>query len=79
MFYYTYVLRSRKDGDLYTGWTNDLQSRLKRHNSGKVVSTKNRNPLILEYYEACRNKNQAIKREKYFKTGFGRSFLKTRM
>ena len=79
MFYYTYVLKSIKDKKLYIGWAVDLQRRLKEHNSGKVEATKNRRPLKLVYYEACLDKEKAIKREKYFKTGFGRRFLKSRI
>jgi len=77
--YYTYVLKSLKDSLLYIGWTDDLKSRIKKHNQGLAESTKNRRPLKLVYYEACLKKKQAIKREKYFKTGFGRRFLKNRI
>lgn len=79
MFYYTYVLRSEKDGKLYVGYTNDLKSRLKQHDSGLVLSTKPRRPLKLIYFEACTSEEKAIKREKYFKSGFGRNFLKNRL
>ncbi|MDP3971147.1 MAG: GIY-YIG nuclease family protein [bacterium] len=77
--FYTYVLKSHKDGKLYIGWTNNLQLRIKLHNYGKVKSTKNRRPLNLVYYEACLNKTNAIAREKALKTGFGRSYLKKRI
>ena len=77
--YFTYVLRSRIDNNLYVGWTDDLRKRFEDHNKGNVLSTKSRKPFELEYYEACRNKMRAIKREKYFKTGFGRRFLKNRI
>ena len=77
--YYTYVLRSKKDKKLYIGWTDDLRKRLKKHFNGKVEATKNRRPLELLYVEACLSKEKAIKREKYFKTGFGRRFLKDRV
>lgn len=77
--YYTYVLESQKDFKLYTGVTQDLRSRFEKHNKGLVESTKFRRPLRLIYYEACLNKERAIKREKYFKTGFGRKFLKDRI
>ena len=79
MFYFTYVLASKLDGNLYVGFTNDLKARINRHNKGEVHATKNRRPLELIYYEACKNKENAIKREKYFKTGFGRRFLKERI
>lgn len=77
--YYTYVLKSIKDSKLYIGWTDDLRLRIKKHNQGRVNATKNRRPLKLIYYEACLLKDKAIKREKYFKTGFGRRFLKMRI
>lgn len=77
--FYTYVLRSIKDKKLYIGFTNDLRARLKLHNDGNVKSTKSRRPFEVVYYEACLSKNKAEKREKYFKTGFGRGFLKNRI
>ncbi len=77
--FYTYVLRSIKDGDLYVGWTTDLKNRFELHNKGLVQATKYRKPLKIVYYEACLDKEKAIKREKYFKTGFGRRFLKDRI
>ena len=77
--FYTYVLRSQHDKKLYIGWTDNLKNRFSRHNRGLVQVTKGRGPFTLEYYEACLNKEKAIEREKYFKTGFGRNFLKSRM
>jgi len=56
-----------------------LNSRLREHNLGKVFATKSRVPLKLIYYEACLNKENAIKREKQLKTGFGRKYLKNRL
>jgi len=77
--YFTYVLKSLKDNQLYIGWTNDLISRLKEHNDGKVVSTSKRKPFIILYYEVCNMKEDAIGREKSLKTGFGRAYLKRRL
>ena len=77
--YYTYVLLSKGDNKFYTGFTQDLNDRLEKHNNGLVVSTSNRCPLRLIYYEVCLNKTDAIKREKYFKSGFGRRFLNNRL
>lgn len=78
-FYYTYVLKSLKNEDLYIGWTNDLVSRVNNHNKGKILSTKSKIPFKLVYYEACLSKEAAIKREKVLKTGFGRKYLKRRI
>jgi len=77
--YYTYILRSKKDGKLYVGWTDNLKRRFEQHNKGMVDSTRYRIPMELVYYEACLVQEKAIKREKYFKTGFGRRFLKDRV
>ncbi len=76
---YIYVLLSEKDGHFYTGSTNDLQRRIKEHNSGKANSTKNRRPLELIYYEACKDEADAIRREKYLKTSWGKQYLNKRL
>ncbi len=77
--YYVYVLRSKRDGKLYIGFTQDLRKRLKKHNQEEVGSTKYRAPLDLVYYEASLSKSKTLKRERYFKTGFGRRFLVSRI
>lgn len=77
--FYTYVLKSEKDNKLYIGWTDDLKSRLRKHQEGLVKSTKDRLPIKLIYYEACLKRNLAIKREKQLKTGFGRAYLNRRI
>jgi putative endonuclease len=76
--FYTYVLKSKIDNKLYVGWTLDLKKRIAKHEKGLVEATKNRVPLSLVYYEACLNKESAIKREKQLKSGFGRAYLKRR-
>lgn len=64
---YTYILRCA-DGTLYTGWTNDLQARLKAHNSGKGAKyTKNRLPVELVYFEEFSTKEEAMSREWHIK------------
>jgi len=78
-FYYTYVLLSKKDGQLYVGWTDNLRHRFVQHSQGAFTATKYRRPLAPVYYEACLSKEAAIEREKYFKSGFGRRFLKDRI
>ena len=77
--YYTYVLLSEKDGNYYVGYTKDLKLKFVQHQKGRVESTKNRLPLKLIYYEACINQYDALKREKYLKTHYGRLFLKNRL
>jgi putative endonuclease len=77
--FYTYVLKSKKDNKLYIGQSRDLRSRIDKHNKGLVNSTKDRRPLRLIYYEACVDEKKSLEREKYFKTGFGRRYLKNRI
>ena len=77
--FYTYVLQSQKDMKFYTGFTQDLKLRFEQHESGKVESTRDRRPLKLVYYEACINKEDAIKREKYLKTYNGKFYIKKRL
>jgi len=77
--YYIYILQSKKDNQFYTGDTKNLKVRINEHNLGKVVSTKNRLPLKLIYYEACLNQQDATHREKYLKTSWGKRFVKSRL
>lgn len=77
--FYTYIIKSTKDGKIYVGHTNDLRKRVAQHNSGKVESTRTRAPFKLLYYEACNILIDAIMREKQLKTGFGRAYLKRRL
>lgn len=76
--YYTYVLQCA-DGKHYIGSSSDIEQRVKEHANGDVPSTKSRRPVPLAYYEVCSSKTLALKREEYFKTGFGRRFLKERI
>lgn len=60
---YTYILRCA-DGTLYTGWTNDLEKRLKAHNAGTGARyTRARLPVTLLYYETHTDKAEAMRRE----------------
>ncbi len=77
--FYTYVLMSEKDKNFYIGFTKDLKVRLEEHQKGSVISTASRRPFKLIYYEACLDEQDAVKREKYFKSGFGRRFLRNRL
>lgn len=56
----------------------DVEKRLKEHNFGQVFSTKGYRPWTLIYVEKCGiNRTEARAREKYFKSGIGKEFLKT--
>lgn len=62
--HYVYALQSLKDKKwLYIGYSDDLRTRFKTHNDGKVKSTQFYRPLRLVYYEAYLNKNDATKKE----------------
>jgi putative endonuclease len=77
--FYTYVLISKKDGKFYVGYTQNLKVRFEQHDKGLVESTKDRRPLVLIYYEACLNKDDALNRERYLKTYHGKMFIKKRI
>lgn len=77
--YYTYVMRSKKDGKFYTGHASDLRKRFSQHNRKSTTSTKDRAPFELIYYEACVNEYDALAREKYLKSGMGKRYLKNRL
>ena len=74
--HYVYILQSQKDKKLYIGLTSDLKNRVKEHNAGECKSTKLRVPLELIFYEAYLNKEDAMRREKYFKTTKGKTILR---
>ena len=64
---YTYILRCA-DGTLYTGWTNDLERRLRAHNAGRGARyTRPRLPVELFYYESSETKEEAMSREAFIK------------
>ncbi|WP_291968032.1 GIY-YIG nuclease family protein [Maribacter sp.] len=75
--FYVYILRSEVDGCLYKGMTNNLQKRIEEHNSGKNKSTKGFLPWILVCNEEFETRIEARVREKYFKSGVGREYLKS--
>ena len=68
-----------KDLNFYTGFTTNLKLRFEQHKNGHVESTKNKRPFKLIYYEACLDKSDATKREKYLKTYHEKMFLKRRL
>jgi len=73
--FYIYVIKSSK-GKLYTGHTGDINKRLSEHNSGLCKSTKIDKGWRLIYSETFESRGDAMKREKWLKTGTGRKFIK---
>ena len=74
--YCVYILFSRKDLLLYTGYTTDIEERVKNHNQGKTKSTAPRRPLELIFCEFYLFETDARKREMYFKTTAGKKAIK---
>ena len=79
MFYYVYVLQSLKDEKFYIGFTTNLKNRLKDHNNGRNISTRDRKPFELIYFEGYLNKKDALGRKKFLKSGSGMRYLKKQM
>ena len=73
--YTVYVLVNDKKR-LYIGMTNSLKRRLKEHYSGRCRSTKGFRPYRLVFSENYSTREEARKKEKYLKSGFGREYLK---
>jgi putative endonuclease len=73
--FYVYVLRSKKDSGLYTGYSADLRRRVALHKQGDARATASRGPWELIYYEAYVEQADALGRERFLKSGSGRRFL----
>ncbi|MFA7298101.1 MAG: GIY-YIG nuclease family protein [Candidatus Absconditabacterales bacterium] len=56
--------------------TNNIERRLKEHNNGYEKPTKHYTPFTLIYTEEFVTRPEARIREKYFKSGQGKDFLK---
>jgi putative endonuclease len=77
--FYAYVIKSIHSGYLYKGHCGNLNVRLVQHNAGMTKSIRPHIPFELVYWEEFETLGEAIKREKYFKTAAGRSFLKKKL
>jgi len=75
--FYVYILRSKKDGSYYVGYTSHLQKRVERHNQGRSKYTKGKVPLYLVYYKKFQTKREAMKMEKLIKSFKGGEAFKT--
>jgi putative endonuclease len=74
--FFTYVLKSKKDQTHYYGHTQNLDTRLNYHNSGKVKYTTGHRPYEIIYSEEFANRSEAVKRELFFKSLSGYKWLK---
>jgi predicted GIY-YIG superfamily endonuclease len=79
-FFYVYILQSEADEKhFYSGFTEDLQARLKRHNAGEVPHTAKFRPWQIKTAIAFTKQEQAAKFEIYLKSASGRAFAKKRL
>ena len=76
--YFAYVIKSIHHDFYYKGHCKDLDKRLSEHNAGSTVSIKPYIPFKVIYSESFDIREDAIKRERYFKSAAGRRFLKTK-
>ena len=79
MPYYSYVLRSLKNNLLYKGSTEDIKKRIIAHNEGMVNFTAKYLPWELILFEEFETRSQAMKREKWYKTGVGREWINSQI
>jgi putative endonuclease len=73
--YFVYVLRSKRNGHLYTGSTGNPERRLSEHNAGYSKATRPYRPFDLVHKESFTSRAKAVQREKELKTGKGRDEL----
>jgi putative endonuclease len=73
--FYVYVLRSSKTGNRYVGSCVNLEQGLRWHNAGHSTATRHGVPWIMVWSEVFSSKNDAISKERYYKTGSGRNVL----
>lgn len=60
---YVYIVKC-SDNTFYTGWTNNLEKRIKAHSNGTGAKyTKGRGPVKLVYFEEFKDKKEAMRRE----------------
>ncbi len=76
--FFVYILQSKSNESYYTGYAEDLEKRLKDHNSGAVTYTSSKRPYELVWHCAFKDKSKAISFEKYLKSGSGIAFSRKR-
>ena len=76
MKWFVYVLRSINFERNYIGFSGNVSKRLRQHNSGKTKSTKPYLPWKILFSEEFSSKEEALKREKFLKSGKGRDYIK---
>lgn len=77
--YYVYVIKSKKYGNIYIGYSTNLKQRIIDHNAGKSTYTNKYKPWVLLSYFAFSDKNVALDFERYLKTASGKAFMRKRL
>lgn len=75
----TFISSKAKNRSLYIGYSADLRKRLVVHNKNQVISTKDKTPWKLIYYEAYLERKDASGRERFLKSGAGWRFIKKQL
>src|SRR5476651_2373557 len=79
-FFYVYILQSELDAEhFYVGFTEDLKTRLKKHNAGDVPHTAKFRPWRIKTAVAFEDRERAVDFERYLKSASGRAFAKKRL
>ena len=73
--FWVYVLKSRRTGRRYVGCTADLDRRIEEHNRGQTRATRGGTPWDLAHKEAFQSHAEALRRERFLKSGRGRREL----
>jgi len=74
--YFVYIIKS-SEGFTYTGMTEDLPKRLNEYNNKSLSFwTKRGSNWKLIHSEEFDNKTDALKKERWYKTGVGRDYIK---
>jgi putative endonuclease len=74
--YYVYILKSLTNGRFYIGQTNNIERRLRDHNSGQSRYTSLTKPFILLHTEEFSTRAEAVRRERNLKSGKGREWIR---
>ena len=75
MAYTVYILQSDRDGSFYIGHTVRMDERLRRHNEGRSIYTKNKIPWQVVYQEEYLTRSQAMEREQELKNKRNRAYI----
>ena len=77
--YFVYILKSKRDGKGYTGFTADLENRMRQHSENTGGYTKGRGPWELIWYGVFEDRQLAEDFERYLKSGSGIAFSRKRL